>query len=280
MSNAMTVTGPGPQIEGAPAPAPASSPAVRPPDRVGMTRRAVAPATVLVIASLGVFTEFVDSTIVNIAFPSIREDFAGVNLTTLSWIFDAYSIVFAAFLVASGRLADLLGRKRLFQAGVVLFTAASALCALSPSAGFLIGARALQALGGALVVPASLALVVNAFPAGRRAGALTAYGSSAAIAAALGPPIGGLLIHFSDWRLCFLVNVPIGALVVVLASRRLVESRSPGRRTLPDLTGAMVLALSLGLLTLGIVQGKPWGWTSPAVLGSFAASVALAVAFV
>src|SRR3954453_8413991 len=109
MSNAMTVTGPGPQIEGAPAPAPASTPAVRPPDRVGMTRRAVAPATVLVIASLGVFMEFVDSTIVNIAFPSIRADFSGVTLTTLSWIFDAYSIVFAAFLVGSGRLAAPLG---------------------------------------------------------------------------------------------------------------------------------------------------------------------------
>src|SRR3954465_14482124 len=171
-----------------------------------VTRNAVKPSTVLAIASLGVFMEFVDSTIVNIAFPSIRADFSGVTLTTLSWIFDAYSIVFAAFLVGSGRLADLLGRKRMFQVGVVLFTTASALCAIAPSAGFLIGARALQALGGAIVVPASLALVVNAFPAGRRARALTAYGSSAAIAAALGPPIGGLLIHFSDWRLCFLVN--------------------------------------------------------------------------
>src|SRR4051794_36399514 len=153
-----------------------------------VTRNAVKPSTVLAIASLGVFMEFVDSTIVNIAFPSIRADFSGVTLTTLSWIFDAYSIVFAAFLVGSGRLADLLGRKRMFQVGVVLFTTASALCALAPSAGFLIGARALQALGGAIVVPASLALVVNAFPAGRRARALTVYGSGASIAPALGPP--------------------------------------------------------------------------------------------
>src|SRR3954465_2389362 len=171
-----------------------------------VTRNAVKPSTVLAIASLGVFMEFVDSTIVNIAFPSIRADFSGVTLTTLSWIFDAYSIVFAAFLVGSGRLADLLGRKRMFQVGVVLFTTASALCAVAPSAGFLIVARALQALGGAIVVPASLALVVNAFPPERRARALTAYGSSAAIAAALGPPIGGLLIDLSDWRLCFLVD--------------------------------------------------------------------------
>src|SRR4051794_35011251 len=245
-----------------------------------VTRNAVKPSTVLAIASLGVFMEFVDSTIVNIAFPSIRADFSGVTLTTLSWIFDAYSIVFAAFLVGSGRLADLLGRKRMFQVGVVLFTTASALCAIAPSAGFLIGARALQALGGAIVVPASLALVVNAFPAGRRARALTVYGSSAAIAAALGPPIGGTLIHLSDWRLCFLVNVPIGALVVVLAGRKLVESRSPGRRTLPDLTGALVLAASLSLLTLGIVQGSSWGWVSPATLGCWAAAAGLAVLFV
>jgi EmrB/QacA subfamily drug resistance transporter len=244
-----------------------------------VTRNAVKPSTVLAIASLGVFMEFVDSTIVNIAFPSIRADFSGVTLATLSWIFDAYSIVFAAFLVGSGRLADLLGRKRMFQVGVILFTTASALCAIAPSAGFLIGARALQALGGAIVVPASLALVVNAFPAGRRARALTVYGSSAAIAAALGPPIGGTLIHLSDWRLCFLVNVPIGALVVVLAGRKLVESRSPGRRTLPDLAGAVILAASLALLTLGIVQGSTWGWASPRVIGAFAASVALAALF-
>jgi EmrB/QacA subfamily drug resistance transporter len=264
----------------APSPPP-GVPAQEPrPARGRVVRRAVSPGTVLAIASLGVFMEFVDSTIVNIAFPSIREDFSGATLTTLAWIFDAYAIVFAAFLVAFGRLADLLGRKRMFQTGVILFTAASALCALAPSEGFLIAARALQALGGAIVVPASLALVVNAFPPERRARALTAYGSSAAIAAALGPPIGGLLIELSDWRLCFLVNVPIGVLVVMLASRKLVESRSPGRRTLPDLTGALVLAAALGLLTLGIVQGRGWGWTSPAIIGSFLAAVALAVLFV
>src|SRR4051812_27266468 len=256
----------------------AVSPA-EPPRRRRVVRRAVTPTTVLVIASLGVFMEFVDSTIVNIAFPSIRDDFSGATLTTLAWIFDAYAIVFAAFLVASGRLSDLLGRKRMFQVGVVLFTSASALCALAPSPSFLIGARALQALGGAIVVPASLALVVNAFPPERRARALTAYGSSAAIAAALGPPIGGLLIDLSDWRLCFLVNLPIGVIVVVLASRRLVESRSPGRRTLPDLTGALMLAAALGLLTLGIVEGSAWGWTSPPIIGSFLASIALTLVF-
>ena len=244
-----------------------------------MGRRAVAPAAVLAIASAGVFMEFVDSTIVNIAFSSIRESFPSVTLTTLAWVFDAYAIVFAAFLVASGRLADLLGRKRMFQAGIVVFTIGSLLCALAPSATFLIGARAVQALGGAIVVPASLALVVNAFPPGRRARALTIYGSSAAIAAALGPPIGGLLIDLSDWRLAFLVNIPIGAVVFVVASRHLVESRSPGRRMLPDLAGAVVLAASLALLTLGIVQGRAWGWASPQIIATFAASVALAVLF-
>jgi EmrB/QacA subfamily drug resistance transporter len=254
-------------------------PAAPAPGGSRVVRRAVAPATVLAIASLGVFMEFVDSTIVNIAFPSIREDFSTATLTTLAWIFDAYAIVFAAFLVAFGRLADLLGRKRLFLIGVSVFTAASALCALAPSAEFLIGARALQALGGAIVVPASLALVVNAFPPERRARALTAYGSSAAIAAALGPPIGGLLIDLADWRLCFLVNLPIGVVVVVLASRKLVESRSPGRRTLPDLTGALVLALALALLTLGIVQGPGSGWASPLVIGSFLGSIAFTLLF-
>jgi EmrB/QacA subfamily drug resistance transporter len=258
-------------------PAPSKAPPAR--ERVGVVRRAVAPGAVLAIASAGVFMEFVDSTIVNIAFSSIRESFPSATLTTMAWVFDAYSIIFAAFLVASGRLADLLGRKRMFQTGIVVFTIGSLLCAIAPSAAFLIGARALQALGGAMVVPASLALVVNAFPPGRRAAALTVYGSSAAIAAALGPPIGGLLIDLSDWRLCFLVNIPIGAVVLVVASRTLVESRSPGRRTLPDLTGALVLALSLGLLTLGIVQGRAWGWVSPAIIVTFAASIGLAALF-
>src|ERR687898_925899 len=139
---AATTTLPHPLTPGVPSPSPAREAPVR--ERGRVVRRAVAPSVVLAIASAGVFMEFVDSTIVNIAFSSIRESFPSTTLTTLAWVFDAYAIVFAAFLVASGRLADLLGRKRMFQAGIVVFTVGSLLCAIAPSAAFLIGARALQ----------------------------------------------------------------------------------------------------------------------------------------
>src|SRR5215208_8075677 len=133
-----------------------------------MRRSATAPATV-----------FVDATIVNIAFPDIARSFPDVGISSLSWVLNAYNIVFAAFLVAAGRFADLFGRRRLFTAGIVLFTLASALCAAAPSVSLLIAARALQAVGAALLVPASLALVVEAFPAGRRAHAVGLWGAAA-----------------------------------------------------------------------------------------------------
>src|SRR5579859_7061664 len=242
-------------------------------------RRSVQPHVVLAVAALGVFMEFVDSTIVNIAFPSIHHSFSDTTLSTLSWIFNAYSIVFAASLVVAGRLADLFGRRKLFRLGVVLFTVSSALCGLAPSSTFLIAMRAVQALGGAMVVPSSMALVIHAYPASRRTEAATIYGATAALAAALGPPIGGLLVGLSSWRLCFYVNVPIGILVFVLSSRRLIESRSPGRRLMPDLGGAAMLAASVGLLTLGIVRGNDWGWGNPRIIAAFALAVATSLWF-
>ena len=161
-------------------------------------RRSISPEVVLAVAALGVFMEFVDSTIVNIAFPAIHRSFAATTISTLSWVLNAYSIVFAAFLVVSGRLADLFGRRRLFRLGVVVFTGASALCGIAPNPAFLIGMRALQALGGAMVVPSSMALVIEAYPVARRARATTIYGATAALAAALGPPIGGALDQIVD----------------------------------------------------------------------------------
>ena len=154
------------------------------------------------------------------------------------------------------------------------------ICALSPSVGFLIGARVVQALGAAMLVPASLALVVAAFPAERRTHAVGLWGAAAALASGLGPPIGGLLVQLGDWRWAFLVNLPLGIAAWVIARRSLVESRAPGRRTLPDLGGAALFALALGLLTLGIVQGDEWGWTSWAVIGCFVVSALLLIFFV
>lgn len=239
-------------------------------------RRVVPPRTVLLVGSFGAFMAFVDVTIVNVAIPDIRASFDGSSITSISWVLNAYNLVFAAFLVPAGRIADLLGRKRLFELGIVLFTAMSVLCAVAPSLDVLIAARALQAVGAAIVVPASLALVLEAFGAGRRAHAVALWGTAAAIAAGLGPVLGGVLVEIADWRLVFLVNLPVGVIAVLASKRALVESRAPGRRSLPDLLGAGLLAGSLALLTFGIVQGDEWGWTSPEVLGSLALAVALA----
>ena len=245
-----------------------------------VTRGRVSSGTVLGVASFGAFLAFLDATIVNVAFPSIRESFPDSTISNLSWVLNAYNIVFAAFLVPFGRLTDLIGRRRAFVWGVLVFTVASVICALSPSVGFLIGARVVQALGAAMLVPASLALVVAAFPAERRTHAVGLWGASAALASGLGPPIGGLLVQVGDWRWAFLVNLPFGIAAWVLARRSLVESRAPGRRTLPDLGGAALFALALGLLTLGIVQGGDWGWTSSAVIGCFVVAAVLLVLFV
>jgi EmrB/QacA subfamily drug resistance transporter len=243
-------------------------------------RPRISERTVLLVASFGAFLAFLDATIVNVAFPNIRESFPDAGVSELSWILNAYSIVFAAFLVVSGRLADLLGRRRAFTVGVGLFTLASVLCAIAPGVGWLVVFRIVQALGAAILVPASLALVVEAFPPDRRSHAIGLWGASAALASGLGPPIGGALVELGDWRWAFMVNLPFGLAALWAGRRLLVESRAPGRRRMPDLAGATLSAAMLAVLTLGIVKGPDWGWTSPAVIGCFAVAAALLVAFV
>jgi NTE family protein len=245
-----------------------------------LRRRGPTPRTVLAIASLGAAVAFVDATIVNIAFPNIERSFHGTSISTLSWVLNAYNIVFAAFLVAAGRIADLLGRRRVFVFGLELFTVASVLCAVAPSAAALIGFRVVQALGAAFLVPSSLALVLNAFPAERRSHGVALLSAVGAAAAGLGPSLGGLLVAADSWRLVFLVNVPIGVGAVWLARRRLVESRTPGRRRLPDLLGALLFALSIAALILGVVEGQAWGWSNPRIIASFCVAAGLGAAFV
>jgi EmrB/QacA subfamily drug resistance transporter len=233
---------------------------------------------VLSITSVGLFMASLDLFIVNIAFPDLAADFSGTSLSSLSWVLNAYAIVFAALLVPAGRIADRVGRKRVFVTGLLLFAAASALCGLAPSIPFLVGARVLQAAGGALMIPTTLGLILPAFPLEQRPLAIGIWSAVGGVAAALGPPIGGILVQLS-WRWIFAVNVPIGILTALVALRVLDEVREPedGR---PDLLGAAELALGIGLLTLGIVQGPEWGWADPRTLGAFAAAVALIVAFV
>ena len=224
-----------------------------------------------------IFVTVLDLFIVNIAFPDILRDFEGSSISELSWILNAYTIVFAALLVPMGKLGDVIGRRLVFQIGTLLFVAGSALCAVAPSPGFLIGARVLQGVGAAAITPTSLGLVLPFFPANQRAAAIGAWAALGGIGAAMGPPLGGLLTEAS-WRWIFIVNVPIGVLTIALVQRRLSEVRD-ARALLPDAIGSVLAVTSIGLLVLGLVQGHTWEWDTR-VLACFAAALVLGIAFV
>ena len=235
------------------------------------------PRRVLLVVSAAVFMASLDLFIVNIAFPDIQADLGGSD-STLSWILNAYAIVFAALLVPLGRIADMVGRKRAFVTGLVVFAVASALAAAAPSVGVLIGARVLQAVGGALLFPASLALLLSAAPVAQRTAYVGAWAAVGGVAAAAGPPIGGLLVQLS-WRWVFIVNVPVAIVALFAAVRILREERDETAAGLPDLLGAVVLTFGVGALTAAIVEGPRWGWTSARVLGLFAAAIVLLAIF-
>jgi len=232
------------------------------------------PALVLAITGLTAFMAFLDSTIVNIAFPSISRSFPHSSVSTISWVLTAYNVGFAALLIPCGRIADLLGRRRVVTVGLVIFTVTSLLCAVAPNIGILIAARATQAVGAALLVPASLALLLPAFSEQRRAFAIAIYSAAAAAAAGVGPALGGLLVSASSWRLVFLVNVPLGALCLVGVRRVLTESYQPGQRR-PSISVSLATSASIAAVALAIVQGNAWGWASVRVIGCLCAALLL-----
>jgi NTE family protein len=231
------------------------------------------PSIVFWIAALGTFLAYLDVTIVNIAFPAMIEDFGNAGLGTLSWVVNGYALAFAALLVVLGRSADRVGRRRVYLAGVALFAAASAACAVAPSAGLLIAARTVQGAAAAAMIPAALGLLLAAFPPRRWAATIAAWGAVSSVAAALGPPLGGLLTDVASWRWIFAINVPVGVATVVLGMRLVRESRAQAAEP-ADLPGAVLLAGAIGALALGLVEGNSWGWTSAGVVGCAAAAVA------
>jgi EmrB/QacA subfamily drug resistance transporter len=233
---------------------------------------------VLAVASITVFLVSLDVTIVNIALPEIAKDFRS-DPRTLSWVLSGYNIAFAACLLTSGRLADRFGRRRIFFIGIWTFSLASALCGLAPGIGVLIAARLVQALGGALILPASLALVLPEFPIERRSAAIGVWGAVGGLAAAAGPIFGSLLIDGIGWRGLFFVNAPLCVLAVVLGRRLLVESRDPNATGLPDVVGALLVTAAVALIVLGIVEGHSWAWMSGRTVGVFGVGVALLVVF-
>jgi EmrB/QacA subfamily drug resistance transporter len=228
---------------------------------------------VTAIVSVGVFMASLDLFIVNIAFPAIARHFGDASLSSLSWILSAYAIVFAALLVPAGRWADAFGRKRVFLLGLGIFVGASAACALAPSVELLVAARVVQATGGALMVPTSLGLMLPEFTATERPVAIGVWAATGGIAAAAGPPLGGLLVQ-ADWRWVFLVNVPVGLAGLALGARTLVERRELGGAR-PDVVGAATLIVAVGSLVVAIVKGQEWGWTSPAILSLLAVTAVL-----
>jgi EmrB/QacA subfamily drug resistance transporter len=244
---------------------------------VPIPRRAWA---VLAVTAGAAFVAFLDVTIVNIAFPAITETFDTTSLSDLSWVFNAYNVVFAALLVPAGRLADLVGRRRLFLLGLLIFAAASAGAGLAPTAWVLIGFRVVQAVGAAFIAPASLALLLPAFPAERRASAVALWGATAAVAAATGPVLGGFIVDEIGWRWVFYVNVPLVALVVLAGRRLLDEARDPDRGAIPDVIGTALLAFGVGAVALGIVKSAEWGWDGNRTLVALGSGVLLLVAFV
>ena len=233
------------------------------------------PAAVLAVGSASSFLVYLDATIVNVAFPDVRASFTGSSLTSLSWILSAYAIVFAALLVPGGRFADVVGGRRLFIAGLAGFTFGSVLCATAPSVELLVAARVFQAAGGAMLVPASQLLVMAAHPPEQRMRAIGVMAGVAALASALGPVLGGLMVDLGGWRLVFLVNLPIGLAALALGRRMPQPARRDGVAR-PDLLGSLIAVGAVGALALGAVQGPVWGWDDPRTIGAFVASAVLA----
>jgi EmrB/QacA subfamily drug resistance transporter len=239
--------------------------------------RTPSPWTVLAVTTIPLFAISLDTTILYVAFPSLRHTFASVSPSALSWVLNAYTIVFAALLVASGRFADRVGRKRAFVVGSALFTLASVACGAAPTVGLLIAARALQAAFAALVVPASLALVLSAFPVEKRPVAIGIWGAIAALAAAVGPALGSAIVQSLGWRWAFFMNLPIGAYAIARSRNLLPEARTLEHGPLPSATGIVLAIAAPALLTLAVIGSGDWGPTS---LRTLAALVTGAASFV
>lgn len=229
---------------------------------------------VLVVACVATFLAFLDVTVVNVAFPDLRGDFADAPLPTLSWVITAYAIAFAALLTPAGRFADVVGRREVFLAGVAAFAAASAACALAPTVEVLIAARALQGVGAAIMIPAALGMVLASTPRERHAGAIATWGAVGSIAAAAGPPVGGALVQPFGWRAVFLVNVPVG-LAALVAGLRVLPRVPRSAERLPDVPGTALVIAALALVVLGVAQAGEWGWVDPRTAGALGGGLAV-----
>jgi EmrB/QacA subfamily drug resistance transporter len=238
------------------------------------------PRIVFVLTALGAFMAALDLSIVNVAFPDLEADFAGTRPAVLAWVITAYTIVFGALLVTGGRTGDRLGRRRTFELGVSVFVVASALCGSAANVPMLIAARAVQGIGAAFLVPASVALLIGAYPPGRRTQMVALWGGIGALAVATGPSLGAALVSAGGWRWAFFVNLPVGAAILLLGRRYLTESEPEPSAARPDYLGVGLATASIAAVVLAISEGPQWGWADPKVWGAIALGVVLGVAFV
>ena len=232
----------------------------------------------LAAVSVGLFMIMLDNTVVNVALPSIRSSL-GMSIEGLEWVVAGYALTFAAFMLVGGKLADFLGRRLIFMVGLAVFTGASLACGLAPNGGFLIGARVVQGLGGALMNPATLSIITATFAPRERGRAIGIWAGVSAMALAIGPLVGGLLTEHVNWNWIFFINVPIGILGLFATPIFIAESRDESAQQRLDFPGLAASAIGLFSLTYGFIEASNYGWTSPRILGAFAIAAVSLVAF-
>ena len=233
----------------------------------------------LAAVAFGLFMIMLDNTVVNVALPSIQRDL-DIGLSELEWIVTGYALSFAALMLTGGKVADMVGRRRVFVLGIVVFTGASFLCGIANSSEVLIGARVLQGVGAALMNPATLSIISATFPPRERGTAIGIWAGVSALALAIGPLVGGLLTEHIGWEWIFFINVPVGILGIAASYVFIDESKDTSHEQRLDLPGLLTSGLGLFALTYGLIEANTYGWTSGRILGAFAVAAVMLVAFV
>jgi EmrB/QacA subfamily drug resistance transporter len=233
----------------------------------------------LAAVSVGLFMIMLDNTVVNVALPSMRRSLH-MSLSELEWVVAGYALTFAAFMLVGGKLADFIGRRLIFMIGLAVFTGASLACGLAPNGGFLIGARIVQGLGGALMNPATLSIIAATFAPRERGRAIGIWAGVSAMALAIGPLVGGLLTEHINWNWIFFINVPVGLLGLLAIPVFIEESRDTTAEQRLDVPGLATSALGLFSLTYAFIEANSYGWASARIIGAFLVAAASLVSFV
>jgi EmrB/QacA subfamily drug resistance transporter len=233
----------------------------------------------LAAVAVGLFMIMLDNTIVNVALPSIEHSLH-MSISSLEWIVTAYALTFAALLITGGKLGDLYGRRKMFTAGLVIFTLASLACGLAPSAGILIAARAVQGVGAALMSPATLSIITATFPPKERGQAIGIWAGVSALALAIGPLVGGLIVDNINWHWIFYVNVPVGVVGIIVSRLVITESRDTSHEQSIDLPGLVTSSGALLALSYALIEGNRHGWGSPEIISLFIGAAVLLAVFI